>query len=85
VDIAGLILRHGLTFDSASLSQPILIDSGFRRGSDVVKALALGADAVLLGRATLYGLAARGEAGISHVLELLFAEIDRTLAQEARD
>jgi (S)-mandelate dehydrogenase len=65
----------------ARIGQPILIDSGFRRGSDVMKALALGADAVLLGRASLYGLAARGEAGVSHVLELLFAEIDRTLAQ----
>ena len=65
----------------ARISQPILIDSGFRRGSDVVKALALGADAVLLGRATLYGLAARGEAGVAHVLALLLAEIDRTLAQ----
>lgn len=61
--------------------KPVLIDSGFRRGSDIVKALALGAEAVLLGRATLYGLAARGEAGVTEVLTLLRADIDRTLAQ----
>lgn len=62
-------------------SRPVLIDSGFRRAADIVKALAMGADAVLLGRATLYGLAARGEAGVDDVLRLLKADIDRTLAQ----
>ena len=65
----------------ARISTPILIDSGYRRGSDIVKALALGANAVLLGRATLYGLAAVGEAGVDHVLPLLKDEVDRTLAQ----
>lgn len=65
----------------AKVSQPILIDSGFRRGSEVVKAIALGATAVLLGRTTLYGLATAGEAGVSDVLRLLKQEIDRTLAQ----
>ncbi|MCF5723173.1 alpha-hydroxy-acid oxidizing protein [Pseudomonas syringae] len=65
----------------AAIAAPLLIDSGFRRGSDIVKALCLGADAVLLGRATLYGLAARGEAGVDDVLRLLKADIDRTLAQ----
>jgi (S)-mandelate dehydrogenase len=63
------------------MSAPILIDSGYRRGTDIVKALALGANAVLLGRATLYGLAAAGEAGVNHVLGLLKDEVDRTLAQ----
>ncbi|QGF93564.1 mandelate dehydrogenase [Pseudomonas sp. CFSAN084952] len=63
------------------VSQPVLIDSGFRRGADIVKALAMGAGAVLLGRATLYGLAAQGEAGVDDVLRLLKADIDRTLAQ----
>ncbi|WP_262269874.1 alpha-hydroxy acid oxidase [Microvirga yunnanensis] len=58
----------------------ILIDSGFRRGTDVVKALALGADAVLLGRAALYGLAAGGEAGAKRALTILGEEIRRTLA-----
>lgn len=57
----------------------ILVDSGFRRGTEIVQALALGADAVLLGRATLYGLAAGGEAGVSRAIEILAAEIDRTI------
>jgi (S)-mandelate dehydrogenase len=59
----------------------ILVDSGFRRGTDVVKALALGADAVMIGAATLYGLAAGGEAGARHALDLLVGEIDRVLGQ----
>ena len=58
----------------------MMIDSGFRRGSDVVKALALGAKAVLVGRAALYGLAAGGQAGVQHALFLLRNEIDRVLA-----
>jgi (S)-mandelate dehydrogenase len=57
----------------------ILVDGGFRRGSDVLKALALGADAVMLGRAALYGLGAGGEAGVSHALGLLRAEMERAL------
>lgn len=59
----------------------VLVDSGFRRGSDVVKALALGADAVMIGTATLYGLAAGGEAGVQHAIGLLTGEIDRVLGQ----
>lgn len=59
---------------------PVLIDSGFMRGSDVVKAIALGADCVLIGRATLYGVAAAGEAGAGRVLSIFKEEIDRTLA-----
>lgn len=58
---------------------PVLLDSGITRGSDVVKALALGASAVLVGRATLYGVAAAGEAGAARVLELLNQEIVRVL------
>jgi len=58
----------------------IMVDSGFRRGSDIVKALALGADMVFVGRATLYGAAAGGEAGVSHALGLLATEVDRVLA-----
>jgi (S)-mandelate dehydrogenase len=65
---------------AARIDRPILIDSGFRRGADVVKALALGARAVLLGRATLYGLAALGEEGATDVLRILRQEIDTTLA-----
>jgi (S)-mandelate dehydrogenase len=59
----------------------ILIDSGFRRGSDIAKALALGADGVLIGRPTLYGLAAGGEIGASHALSILRSELERVLGQ----
>jgi (S)-mandelate dehydrogenase len=58
----------------------LLVDSGFRRGTDIVQALALGADAVLLGRAMLYGLAAGGEAGVQRAIDILATEISRTLA-----
>jgi (S)-mandelate dehydrogenase len=58
---------------------PVLLDSGIRRGSDIARALALGADAVLLGRAPLYGLAADGEIGVAAVLDLLTEELHRTL------
>jgi isopentenyl diphosphate isomerase/L-lactate dehydrogenase-like FMN-dependent dehydrogenase len=57
----------------------ILLDGGIRRGSDVVKALALGARAVMIGRAALWGLAANGETGVANVLEILRAGIDETL------
>ena len=59
---------------------PILIDGGIRRGSDVVKALALGATCCLIARPQLWGLAVAGEAGVAHVLEILRREIDRTMA-----
>lgn len=57
----------------------LLLDGGVRRGSDVVKALALGADAVLLGRATLYGVAVAGEQGAGRALDVLCEEMKRTL------
>ena len=57
----------------------IIVDGGIRRGSDIVKALALGADACAIGRPYLYGLAAAGEDGVSHVVRLLAEEISRTL------
>ncbi|WP_447955804.1 alpha-hydroxy acid oxidase [Vreelandella sp. EE7] len=57
----------------------VFVDSGFRRGTDIIKALALGADAVWLGRATLYGLAAGGQAGATHALGLLEKEMASTL------
>ena len=60
---------------------PVLIDSGFRRGTDVLKALALGAQAVLLARAPLYGLIAGGEPGVERALTILKGEIDRALGQ----
>jgi len=58
----------------------VLVDGGVRRGSDVVKALAVGARAVLIGRAYLYGLAAGGEAGVGRILQILETEMVRTLA-----
>ncbi|MCD1618743.1 alpha-hydroxy-acid oxidizing protein [Salipiger marinus] len=59
---------------------PLLLDSGIRSGEDVVKALAAGARMCLLGRAALYGLGARGEAGVREVIAMIAAEIDTTLA-----
>ena len=58
----------------------VVVDSGFRRGSDVVKALAMGANAVMLGRAPLYGTAMGGEAGATRALEIIREEIDSTMA-----
>ena len=66
--------------DAVGDRMTIFLDSGVRRGSDVVKALALGADAVLAGRAPLYGLAAFGEPGVARAIELLRAETTRTMA-----
>jgi 4-hydroxymandelate oxidase len=59
---------------------PLLLDGGIRRGTDVVKALALGAAAVGIGRPVLWGLAADGEAGVRQVLERLRSEVDHTVA-----
>lgn len=59
----------------------VMIDSGFRRGSDVVKALSLGASAVMLGRSVAYGLAANGEQGVLEVLDIFQREIELTLMQ----
>jgi L-lactate dehydrogenase (cytochrome) len=58
----------------------VYVDGGVRRGSDVVKAIALGARACMVGRAWVYGLAAGGEPGVGKVLDLLHTEIDTTLA-----
>jgi (S)-mandelate dehydrogenase len=59
----------------------IFVDGGFRRGTDVLKALALGAKAVMTGRATLYGLASNGERGVERALEILTKEMDRAMGQ----
>ena len=58
----------------------VLLDSGIRRGQSVVKALALGAKACLIGRAFLYGLAAAGEKGVAQAIDILKSEIDTTIA-----
>jgi L-lactate dehydrogenase (cytochrome) len=57
----------------------VLLDGGVRRGSDVVKALALGARAVMIGRAYLWGLAAEGQAGVENVLDVLRGGIDSVM------
>ncbi len=63
---------------------PVMIDSGFRRGSDVFKALALGADAVALGRATRWGLGAYGAQGVQRLLEVIQAELVHAAAYAGR-
>ena len=103
--VAGLIVSNhgGRTLDTAPVSAhalpriadavqgtlALLVDGGIRRGTDVLKAMALGASAVLLGRPAIYGLAHAGAAGVAHVLRLLRDELEiamaltgcRTLAQ----
>jgi isopentenyl diphosphate isomerase/L-lactate dehydrogenase-like FMN-dependent dehydrogenase len=64
---------------AAGAGVPVLLDGGVRRGADVVKAVALGAAGVLIGRAYLYGLAAAGQAGVERVLGILRADMIRTL------
>ena len=66
--------------DALGADAVVLMDSGIRRGADVIKALALGANAVLLGRPYVYALAVAGQAGVERVLRNLTAEIDLTLA-----
>ena len=70
--------------DAVAGKVPILIDGGFRRGSDILKALALGASAVLLGRPALWALAAYGAEGVQRLLELLQTELARDMAMCGR-
>uniref|UniRef100_A0A2P2QC65 (S)-2-hydroxy-acid oxidase n=1 Tax=Rhizophora mucronata TaxID=61149 RepID=A0A2P2QC65_RHIMU len=96
VGVAGIIVsNHGarqLDYTPATISVleevvravegklPVLLDGGVRRGTDVFKALALGAQAVLVGRPVLYGLAAKGENGVRQVIEMLKNELELTMA-----
>ncbi len=96
LQVAGLIVSNhgGRTLDTAvptaqalpRIAQacqgalPLLVDGGIRRGTDVLKALALGATAVLLGRPYVYGLANAGAAGVAHVLRLLRDELEIAMA-----
>jgi L-lactate dehydrogenase (cytochrome) len=57
----------------------VLMDGGIRRGADIIKAVCLGARAVLIGRAYAYGLGAAGEAGVTRALQILRADVERTL------
>ena len=65
--------------DAVGAQIEVLLDGGIRRGSDVVKAVALGARAVMIGRAYLWGLAANGQAGVENVLDILRGGIDSAL------
>ena len=94
--VAGLIVSNhgGRTLDTAPASAhalariadalqgalPLLVDGGIRRGTDVLKALALGASAVLLGRPAIYGLATAGATGVAHVLRLLCDELEMAMS-----
>ena len=66
--------------DAVAPQVTVIVDGGFRRGADVLKAIAMGASMVMVGRATLYGLAAGGEPGVSRALSILKEETDRALA-----
>ncbi|XP_026437350.1 peroxisomal (S)-2-hydroxy-acid oxidase GLO4-like isoform X1 [Papaver somniferum] len=96
VGVAGVIVsNHGarqLDFVPATISVleevvqavrgriPVLLDGGIRRGTDVFKALALGAQAVLIGRPVIYGLAAKGQYGVTRVIEMLRDELELTMS-----
>lgn len=96
VGVAGIIVsNHGarqLDYTPATISVleevvhavrgriPVLVDGGIRRGTDVFKALALGAQAVLVGRPVIYGLAAKGEKGVRQVMKMLKNELEITMA-----
>jgi 4-hydroxymandelate oxidase len=66
--------------DAVGGAVPIFVDGGVRRGTDIVKALAMGASAVLLGRPVLWGLALGGEKGVVRVLDLIRNELDMAMA-----
>ncbi|MFW1802062.1 alpha-hydroxy acid oxidase [Acinetobacter nematophilus] len=96
IGIKGLIIsNHGGRVLSTSISPlkalekirkvvptdfPLLLDGGIRRGTDVFKALALGADAVLIGRPAIYGLSVAGALGVAHVIKILKEEFEITMA-----
>jgi len=65
--------------DAVGGSTTIMVDGGIRRGADAAAALCLGADAVLLGRSWVYGLSAAGEAGVTRVLDIVKADLIRTM------
>lgn len=76
-----IALRHVVhALRSAGMDVPVLVDGGIRRGTDVLKAMALGASAVLIGRPAIWGLANAGAAGVAHVLRLLRDELEIAMA-----
>ena len=70
----------GPVVDAVGDRTEVICDGGVRRGSDIVKAVALGATACMAGRAYLYGLGAAGERGVDHVLSMLHTDVRRTMA-----
>ena len=70
--------------DRIGQSIPVLVDGGIRRGTDVLKGLAYGATAILIGRPSLYGLAVNGADGVRHVIEILRAELEAAMALTGR-
>jgi len=66
--------------DAVGADTEVMFDSGIRTGQDVLRALALGASSVMIGRAYLYGLGAGGEAGVARVIEILRKELDVSMA-----
>lgn len=70
--------------DAIDGSLPLLMDGGIRRGTDILKALALGATAVMVGRPVLHGLAAAGATGVAHVLKILRTELEIAMALTGR-
>jgi isopentenyl diphosphate isomerase/L-lactate dehydrogenase-like FMN-dependent dehydrogenase len=70
--------------DAVKKRVPVLFDSGIRRGPDILKAVALGATAVLIGRPFAYALASDGELGVRHLIRTLMADVDLTLALSGR-
>ena len=66
--------------DAVASRAPIIVDGGIRRGTDIVRALALGADAVMIGRPYIWALASHGEDGVAYVAEVLRAELAMAMA-----
>ena len=79
-DADALILKLPAIVDAVGGRAPVLMDGGFRRGTDILKALAFGAQAVLVGRPVMWGLAAYGADGVRGVLEMLQTELARYMA-----
>ena len=75
-----MILKLRAIVDAVGGRAPVLVDGSFRRGTDILKALALGANAVLVGRPVMWGLAAYGADGVQGVLEMLQTELARYMA-----